>query len=79
MVYFKAWYRKNNESGALDANFPDWVVHALDEEEARAKALESMGRREPEKGFNVLLLPIEDEDEGTMAFASARQNGQALF
>lgn len=79
MVYFRAWYRKNNEVGALDANYPDWVVHAIDEDEARAKVLQSIGRPEPEKGFDVLLKPIQDEDEGTMAFASARQTDQALM
>ncbi|HEY3411523.1 MAG TPA: hypothetical protein VGM51_00555 [Armatimonadota bacterium] len=78
MIYFSAWYRKETEGASLDANYPDWVVYAIDEPEAREKVLECVGRTEPERGFSVFLQPIEDEDAGTIAFATARQSGQAL-
>lgn len=78
MIYFKAWYRKDSEGASLDANFPDWVVYAMDSQEARGKVLDCIKRAEPERGFRVFLTPIDDEDAGTVAFASARQSGQAL-
>jgi hypothetical protein len=78
MIYFKAWYRKDSEGPSLDANYPDWVVYAIDEPEARGKVLSCVGQLEPERGFRVFLDPIESEDAGTIAFAIARQSGQAL-
>ena len=78
MTYFSAWYRKETEGASLDAKYPDWVVYALDESEALGKVLNCVGRTEPQKGFRVFLNPIENEDAGTIAFATARQSGQAL-
>lgn len=79
MIYFNAWYRKETEGASLDAKYPDWVVYALDESEALGKVLTCVGRTEPQKGFRVFLDPIENEDAGTVAFATARQSGQALI
>jgi hypothetical protein len=78
LIYFKAWYRRTAEGASLDANFPDWVVYALDAPDARRKVLECIKRPEPERGFHVFLTEIDDEDAGTVAFATARQSGQAL-
>lgn len=78
VVYYNAWYRKDSEGASLDANFPDWVVYAMDSEDAQSKVLECIRRTEPERGFRVFLTPINDEDAGTVAFAMARQSGQAL-
>jgi hypothetical protein len=79
VIYYRAWYRNENDTGLLNPEYPDWIVYAMDEEQARTKVLESMGRHQPEKGLTVFLSAIPDEDEGTVAFASARQNGQALM
>lgn len=79
MVYFNAWYRKDTEGASLDANYPDWVVYAMDEAEANAKVMDCIARSEPERGYRVFLLPIDGEDAGTIALATARQSGQALM
>jgi len=79
VIYFKAWYRKAGESRSLDLEYPEWVVYAMDEDQARTMVMESIGRTEPERGYQVHLTPFGDEDEGTVAFARARQDGQALM
>jgi hypothetical protein len=78
MVYFKAWYRKDSEEASLDDNYPDWVIYALDEAEAHGKVMTCIGRPEPERGLRVYLHPVVDEDDGTIAYATAKQSGQAL-
>lgn len=78
MIYFNAWYRRETDGPALDPHYPDWVVYAMTEDEAQQKVLSCIGRPDPEKGFRVFLEPIPDEDAGTIAFATARQAGQAL-
>lgn len=79
MIYFSAWYRKDTEGAALDAKYPDWVVYAMDEPEAHEKVLACIGMTTPERGYKVYLHPFQDEDAGTIAFATARQSGQALI
>ena len=79
MIYFRAWYRKETEGAALDPHYPDWVVYAMDEAEANSKVMECIERAEPERGCRVFLQEIEGEDAGTIAFATARQAGQALM
>lgn len=77
--YYRAWYRLERDGGTVKADFPDWIVCALDEGDAVVKVLYSMNRAEPERHFRVFLDPIDDEDEATVLFAEARQNGQALL
>ena len=78
MMYFRAWYRREGDKPPPNLEFSDWVVYATDEADAVEKILANMGRLEPERGFRVFLAPIVDEDEGTVALALARQNGQAV-
>lgn len=78
MLYFKAWYRGDRDGAPADDRFPDWVVAADDAAEARARVLAEIGRNEPERGYAIYLVQIDDEDAATIAYASARQNGQAL-
>ncbi|HEY3268345.1 MAG TPA: hypothetical protein VGM37_15610 [Armatimonadota bacterium] len=78
MQYFRAWYRSEGEAGALNPSYPDWVVHAMDEDDAISKVLGALHRATPERHYRVFLLAIADEDEATIAYATARQNGQAL-
>jgi hypothetical protein len=77
--YYKAWYRAENDADLLDPGYPEWVALAESEEEAERKILSSMGRQKQERHYKVHLMPILDEDEGTVAFASARQLGQAVM
>lgn len=78
MMYFRAWYRREGDKPPPNLEFSDWVVYATDEADAVEKVLANMGRTEPERGFKVYLTLIPDEDEGTVALALARQNGQAV-
>ena len=78
MRYYKAWYVREREAMAVDEHFPEWVVYATSDAEAEAKVLRAMERTEPDRGFCVRLILVPDEDEGTVAFATARQLGQAL-
>jgi hypothetical protein len=78
MRYFKAWYVREREALAVDEHFPEWVVYAASSADAEAKVLRAMERTEPDRGFRVQLIDVPDEDEGTGAFATARQLGQAL-
>jgi len=78
MRYYRAWYRSGREGVPADERFPDWVVAADDEADARAKVLAGIGRAAPERGFEIYLRPIENEEAGIIAFASARQSGQAI-
>ena len=79
MLYYKAWYRPTREGAPADSRYPDWVVYAVDESDALARVLTAMERQTPERGYDIYLTPFDDDDEGTIAFASARQNGQAIF
>lgn len=79
MTYYKAWYCKIAEAASLNSDYPDWVIYAFDENAARVIALRSIGRAAPARGYQVHLAEISDEDDGMMAFARARQNGQALM
>lgn len=78
MQYFRAWYVPKREAPSVDERYPEWVVFATDEDEARAKVLATFARTEPEHGFVVALLPFEDEESGVIAFAAASQEDQAI-
>jgi hypothetical protein len=77
--YYKAWYRPERDVGPVDPAHPEWVVYALDEEEATGKVLSLIGRDQPERGYKVYLDAIDDEDQGIIMFARARQTGQAVL
>lgn len=79
VYYYRAWYRRMRDEGPLDSQFPEWVVYAEGEDEAEAKVLQVLNRPDPERGYRIILTRIEDEDEGTVAFATAQQSGQAIL
>ena len=79
MVYYKAWYRPKREGPPADSRYPDWVVYAVDEDDALHRVLAAIDRASPERGYDIYLKSFDNEDEGTVAFASARQNGQAIY
>lgn len=78
MQYFKAWYRPESEANVLDTDFPDWVVYALDEDDATRQVLDALRRPAPERHYRVHLVGVPDEDAAVVLFARARQSGQAL-
>lgn len=79
MLYFRAWYVREREAPTVDERFPEWVIYAADEAEAQAKVLAEMQRSEPDHGFRVVLMPFDDEEAGIVAFATARQQDQAIL
>jgi hypothetical protein len=79
MLYYKAWYRSERDGAPADDRYPDWVVYAVDADDARARVLTTIQRLAPERGYEIYLRPINDDDQGTIAFASARQSGQAIY
>jgi hypothetical protein len=78
MRFYRAWYVRERDATAVDLNFPEWVVRATDEQEARLKVLSAMQRDEPDHGYCVALSAFDDEDAGIAAFATARQQDQAI-